>query len=666
MILQKIKLKDFLSHKKTEIEFTSGQKILIDGKSGSGKSSIVDALVWVLFGKGRVDNRALIRTGQSSARVTVHLKGEKDYKIERSITQSGKHELKVMEDKRLVKTVGKKETQAYLEKSILHCTYLLFINSVVYPQENTENFVKQPANKRKDIILEMIKANDYDEHYDKAKKELKEREDLVGAIEPILEYINKNNKENLVIVSKLPKYILLHEEKVKDAEILLKKLEDRREEASNQREAKAAARVLREESLDAMSKKEKKETRRTELLARLIKHSPVTDGHRSELKKLKDNQDKYLEWQKESMKLMEEKPVDHNLEAKISDINAQLIEIMKEDLTECPELSKICPILERKHEDRIKVLESELTTAKTELSGYVTANKAHDIKLKMLGEAPELDSDKIKELENIIALGQDMDQFQKEINILTPEIEDIKGRIIEIGLEIDKLPINKGIVDLATLEESAEKQYNKMKEAGNDLWLKIQLAKKADSRLRNDMEEKEKRIEELKKAKEEMELLEVIKEAFSPKGIEAIVADYVLPQLEDRINNILDKLSDFRVRFDTQKSAVGDGTIEGLFINIINPQGEEFDFNSYSGGEKMRITASITEGLAEVLPIKFRVLDEAVVGLDEETVEKFVEVMLAIQSRFSQMICISHLPAIKDIFERVITVKKTNGISNVI
>jgi DNA repair exonuclease SbcCD ATPase subunit len=137
--------------------------------------------------------------------------------------------------------------------------------------------------------------------------------------------------------------------------------------------------------------------------------------------------------------------------------------------------------------------------------------------------------------------------------------------------------------------------------------------------------------------------------------------------LEDNVNKVLAKLSDFRVRFDTQHpSADGDGTIEGLFITIINEVGEELSFENYSGGEKLKITVAISEALASLQKVGFRIFDETFTGLDEVSTENFASILETMQSQFGQVLCISHLPVIKDMFDRVITIRKHDGVSSVV
>lgn len=168
----------------------------------------------------------------------------------------------------------------------------------------------------------------------------------------------------------------------------------------------------------------------------------------------------------------------------------------------------------------------------------------------------------------------------------------------------------------------------------------------------------------LRTINEEMESLSLIKEAFGSKGLKAVAVDYLIPRLEEKINEILSRLSDFRVRLDTQKAtASADGVTEGLFINIINDMGEELDFANYSGGERLKITVAIAEALASLQKIGFRILDELFIGLDEESTEHFADVVNKLNERFKQMICISHLRNIKDIFDKKVEVKKVNGTS---
>jgi len=50
--------------------------------------------------------------------------------------------------------------------------------------------------------------------------------------------------------------------------------------------------------------------------------------------------------------------------------------------------------------------------------------------------------------------------------------------------------------------------------------------------------------------------------------------------------------------------------------------------------------------------IGFRIMDENIVSLDKESTEGFVSVLNRLQDKFPQLIVISHLQEVKDIFEK--------------
>ena len=102
-----------------------------------------------------------------------------------------------------------------------------------------------------------------------------------------------------------------------------------------------------------------------------------------------------------------------------------------------------------------------------------------------------------------------------------------------------------------------------------------------------------------------------------------------------------------------------------MFINIFNELGEQFEFGSYSGGEKLKITVAISEALASLQKCGFRIFDELFIGLDEESTEHFAVVMDQLQEKFKQILCISHLRNIKDLFDKKVEIIKINGASKV-
>ena len=89
-MISSIELGDFLSHSNTKLDFSNGVTIFV-GHNGSGKSSIIDAITFSLFGKHtRKSNRSLIKysTNQGYAKIIFTVNG-KEYKAERKIDSRG-------------------------------------------------------------------------------------------------------------------------------------------------------------------------------------------------------------------------------------------------------------------------------------------------------------------------------------------------------------------------------------------------------------------------------------------------------------------------------------------------------------------------------------------------------------------------------------------------
>ena len=89
-MITSIELGDFLSHSETKLEFGNGVTVFV-GQNGAGKSSIIDAITFALFGQHtRKSNKGLIKRGanQGFAKVEFNING-KQYQAVRKIDNKG-------------------------------------------------------------------------------------------------------------------------------------------------------------------------------------------------------------------------------------------------------------------------------------------------------------------------------------------------------------------------------------------------------------------------------------------------------------------------------------------------------------------------------------------------------------------------------------------------
>ncbi|TAK18368.1 MAG: SMC family ATPase, partial [Nitrosarchaeum sp.] len=77
-MITSVELGDFLSHSETKLEFGNGVTVFV-GQNGAGKSSIIDAITFALFGQHtRKSNKGLIKRGanQGFAKVEFNINGK--------------------------------------------------------------------------------------------------------------------------------------------------------------------------------------------------------------------------------------------------------------------------------------------------------------------------------------------------------------------------------------------------------------------------------------------------------------------------------------------------------------------------------------------------------------------------------------------------------------
>jgi exonuclease SbcC len=87
-LIEKLRMKNFRSHEDSEIVFSPGLNIFL-GEVGAGKTSILEAISFVLFGRyaGSINQSGLIRRGTEKAEISLIFSTNTGrYKVERTIS----------------------------------------------------------------------------------------------------------------------------------------------------------------------------------------------------------------------------------------------------------------------------------------------------------------------------------------------------------------------------------------------------------------------------------------------------------------------------------------------------------------------------------------------------------------------------------------------------
>ncbi len=176
----------------------------------------------------------------------------------------------------------------------------------------------------------------------------------------------------------------------------------------------------------------------------------------------------------------------------------------------------------------------------------------------------------------------------------------------------------------------------------------------------------------LSQQKEELVIFDELSAAFGKNGVQALIIERIVPQIEDNANELLSKLTDNRMTLELN---LKEGRIdrltglpsEELVINISDDSGTR-SYESFSGGETFRIDFALRISLSKLLasrsgaPLPILFIDEGFGSQDTEGQERLTDAIQSIQNQFEKIIVITHIDRMKENFEeRIEVVKEPSG-----
>jgi len=184
---KKIKWKNFLStgNQWTEIDFEKSSTTLIIGGNGAGKSTVLDALTFVLFNKPfrKITKSQLVNTvNEKDCNVEISFTvGTRDYRIVRGIKPS------IFEiwvgDNMLNQTAAANDQQKYLETNILKLNYKSFTQIVVLGSSSFIPFMQLSAPNRREVIEDLLDIRIFSAMNSVVKDKLRHLRDKIKILE---------------------------------------------------------------------------------------------------------------------------------------------------------------------------------------------------------------------------------------------------------------------------------------------------------------------------------------------------------------------------------------------------------------------------------------------------------------------------------------------------
>ena len=170
-----------------EVDFTGFDLACISGSNGAGKSSLLDAMTWVLFGQARKRDESVINLRSKAAEVAFTFEYETNvYRVIRSL-QRGKStslEFQILDGEagswRPLTEHTVRETQSRIEQT-LRLDYDTFINVSFFLQGKADQFAQQVPTRRKEILSSILGLEAWELYKERAaahRRELETRLDL--------------------------------------------------------------------------------------------------------------------------------------------------------------------------------------------------------------------------------------------------------------------------------------------------------------------------------------------------------------------------------------------------------------------------------------------------------------------------------------------------------
>lgn len=641
MKIKYVKAKNFLSVGKEaiEIDFTKyGNIINVLGKNhdrgenasnGSGKSSILEIIVYGLYGKlikKMSHKEAINNKTKKSMEIEIHWD---DYRIVRTRKPDS---LRFWKGEEELTLGGIPATQDEVVKRI-GLSYQAFINTAFFGQHNQYAFLSCDSQTKREIVENLLALDKYNT-YAKATKDKRK------AIE-----------EKIAL-------------KIKEYELLHKSVESDHRRVAQIEEQVKQWKQTKEFELNKLNMSHL-ELMTTVNLGSSVKQDDVKqeitaiDESLTKFREAKIKMETGLVDANEKLTLWKE--TKHQFALRTATINNQ-IEVLKEEQkkrkTENLSLNKL--------EDGIKCPVCFGNVDKKNTTGVITHNNcrideiAEDIKAKEQ-EIKTSSQEEEKLVENLMRVREAIATAQNKVQQINQRTNSLEIKKKEL---MAKLSTNDQVSQVLLENISNQLAQKKEEIAKGDPYHDILTETKAEL---SHHEQEAKTVKDcIKQLEEDLPYLDYLTKAFGDNGIRKFVIDDMISPLNARVNYWLQFL------IDNKLTLTFNNQLEEL-IQSNPPDGDPYVYNGLSGGEHNRIDLAISQAFSYLMILSsgtcpsIVALDEVVSYQDRQGVECIFNMIVEL-ARDRQVIVITHDNDLLQMLEGVdkLVVEKKNGFSRLV
>jgi len=648
MYFGKLFINNFLVIGDAEVDLHNCGLTLIEGRNeddesansnGAGKSSLVDALCWCLYGvtgRGVSGDAVINKKAKKECHVGVEVwtEGLNCYYIERGRKSSRignnlivQHIIvdgnDVGSDCELTKTTVA-DTQAVVN-DLLGCSYEIFTSSIYAVQEKMPDLPALTDKNLKTLIEEAAGIDKLQRASEIAHAKYQDCVRLTtetqGKIENLTSELSNNKKL-------LDDVVYERETHIRNA--TLERAQQLRYKDLLESELRKAS-ALPVEAVEAIEKK------KAEIQAKIDEYSFI---------EAKGAEKQRLAMSAQSHCVMTKKEIEKEKE-KIADLNKEINNLEAKIGTHCSECGKVYQAEDL--ETAKKAIETQIANKTKEVLKQIEDFKNQVAEAKVLAKDAE---DFKKSMPSVTKLMSAMNELNEHLK----KNQDVQFQIDTQKRELQNL--KKTIEATEEVTVKGETPYNKT----------IKTLEESIAKLEKDKKERE---SEHEKYAEQQKIAEAVDELYSRKGIRAHILDTVTPFLNERTAFYLNTLSDGEITATWQtltKTAKGDFK-EKFSIDVQSVKGANC-FAGLSGGEKRKVRVATSMALQDLVasrakkPIDLYIADEVDHALDASGLERMMSILEEKAKQFGTALVISH-NSLRDWIDNSIVVTKRDGISTV-
>jgi exonuclease SbcC len=698
MILKNLTLKNYRKFKDATIEFPDGVTGVV-GLNGVGKSTIFEAIAWVLYGSvaARTSADQIKRQGSlhsDPCRVELEFVFEDDnYRIVREM--SGKH-LTVSSTatvKGKIAATGAEVVSKFVQKK-LGMDFKSFFTSIFAKQKELNALSSMVASERRPLILRMLGIDSLDDVIKEIKSDKKDKDKLLERLSQDL--TDESGKEKIDI----------YNDEIKNFEKQKEKIDQVIKQSKEKIQTfKKDLKTLEKNYLDYKKEYEKI----NEMKQKLTEKKTLFENKKKLQEEIKNLKEKIAERQKIIAKEKKKLDIFKNLEDVINSTEKRLNKIDIQIEKSVKKIEQKKTLVDRTKKDIVDIdskkknIEKLGPDAKCPTCERVLSEQ-HDVLLKKFEKDKRKNQKEIDlflkeiniEQEEKDKFSREQQALQKKRNYLQTQFrekERIGTTITNISTEIKREKAEEENKDKELKKIGAVtfnlKEFESVKKQVEVLYKKYQstldvLNEKKDglAALNLDLEKKEseKKLfsQEIKNLKEKISQLDEFKKQIKEEmktihylGMLSEVMYSFRTHLISRIRPTLSSYSsDFFERLTDRKYT--ELELDENYNLLVYDNGNAYGIERFSGGEEDLVNLCLRLAISEVITeraggvFNFIILDEIFGSQDMFRRQNIMRALNGLSPKFRQIFLITHVDDVKDDMENIIFVTENeNGISSV-